>query len=126
MRGGLSAYQALLAVDYLVSNKARRSVMAGEHGVPLLATRDNDAFTPQPGEAALTDPELRLTRHVTYSASLLERLRGLDRDRLAQALNGIAVTPRELDLILERKRWLEKLVSALIRTRGKERALGLP
>jgi hypothetical protein len=120
LRPALAAYQALLAVDYLVDNRARRSVLVGE-GNRLVAVRDNDAFTPRAVEGAL-DPFARLARHVFHSAALANRLRALDRDRLVAALRigrGVELftTPKELEQILDRKRGLENLA---------RRALALP
>jgi hypothetical protein len=130
-RAGLAAYQAVLVVDHLVQNLRRQQVLLAEGGGALLAVQGNDAFTPQPVEGALANPLERLARHVTYSATLVERLRAVDRERLAQALHSgrddeILVTQKELDQILERKRGLEKLVEGLVARRGASKALALP
>jgi hypothetical protein len=130
-RKGLAAYQSALVVDHLVQNQSRKSLFVGETGASVVAAQGSDAFTTHPVEGALAVPLERLARHVTYSASLVERLRALDRERLVRALSGglhdeLGVTPKEIDQILERKRGLEKLVDGLIARRGAERALALP
>jgi hypothetical protein len=127
LRNGLAAYQAVLVVDHLVQNQSRRSLLVAADG-SVVAGEGSDAFTPHPVEGALTAPLARLARHVTYSASLVERLRALDRERLVRALGGgeMLATPKEVDQILERKRGLEKLVEGLVKRRGAEKALALP
>jgi hypothetical protein len=131
LRKGLSAYQAVLVVDHLVQNQSRKSLLVGESGSRVVAGEGSDAFTTQPVEGALTSPLTRLARHVTYSASLVERLRALDRERLVSVLGAglggeTLATPKEIDQILERKRGLEKLVDGLVARRGRQKAMGLP
>jgi hypothetical protein len=131
LRATLAAYQALLAVDYLVSNQARRSVLVQGGRSPLIAAGGNDAFTLRPVPGALADPLARLARHGTYSALLAERLARLDRDRLVAALREkggaeLLVTPKELDQILERKHGLEQRITTLLKRRGAQKALALP
>jgi hypothetical protein len=131
LRKGLSAYQAVLVVDHLVQNQSRKSLLVGESGSRVVAGEGSDAFTTQPVEGALTSPLTRLARHVTYSASLVERLRELDRERLASVLGAglgseTLATPKEIDQILERKRGLEKLVDGLVARRGRKKAIALP
>jgi hypothetical protein len=128
LRSGLAAYQAVLVVDHLVQNQSRRSLLVAADGTSVVAGEGSDAFTPHPVEGALATPLTRLARHVTYSASLVERLRALDRERLVRALTGgePLATPKEIDQILERKRGLEKLVEGLVKRRGAQKALALP
>jgi hypothetical protein len=131
LRTGLSAYQAVLVVDHLVQNQSRKSLLVGGNGSRVMAGEGADAFTAQPVEGALANPLVRLARHVTYSASLVERLRALDRGRLMSVLAAgpggeTLATPKEIDQILERKRGLEKLVAGLVARRGREKALALP
>ena len=131
LHDGLSAYQAVLVVDHLVQNQSRKSLFVGEGGTRVVAGEGSDAFTTQPVEGALAAPLTRLARHVSYSTSLVERLRALDRERLVKAfgtdLGGeMLVTPKEIDQILERKRGLLKLVDRLVKARGREKALCLP
>jgi hypothetical protein len=136
LRKGLAAYQAVLVVDHLVQNQSRKSVLVGADGSSVVAAEGSDAFTPHPVEGALTVPLTRLARHVTYSASLVSRLRALDREKLVSALlvgaqsagNGgeMLATPKEVEQILDRKRGLEKLVDGLVKRRGAEKALALP
>jgi hypothetical protein len=131
LRKGLSAYQAVLVVDHLVQNHSRKSLLVGEGGSRVVAGEGSDAFTTQPVVGALTSPLTRLARHVTYSASLVERLRELNRERLASVLGtGLGseslATPKEIDQILERKRGLQKLVDGLVARRGRQKAIALP
>jgi hypothetical protein len=130
LRAQLGLYQKVLALDHLLENQSRQRAFLTADGGRLIAVQ-NDAFTPRPVEGALVNPLARLTRHVTFSASLAEGLRRLDRARLLRALSGggedaMLVTPKQLEQILDRKRGLERLVDGVVARRGRKKALGLP
>jgi hypothetical protein len=128
-RALLASYQALLVVDYLAGNLARKRVeLAGER---LLASMGNEVFSQRGVEAGVGDPLSRLLRHTAFSRRLQQRLSALERDSLERALRGpldegLLVTPKELEEIVDRRRGIEKLVDGLVTRRGRDKALILP
>lgn len=125
----LASYQALLMVDYVLGNLARRYALVDEKQKRLVAAEDNDVFTPRGVEGAVSDGLVRLSRFMTYPAAIAERLPGLDRDTVAQLLRSRGenlVTPKQVEEIISRKQSIQKLIETRIKQRGKAKALALP
>jgi hypothetical protein len=125
----LASYQALLMVDYVLGNLARRYALLNEKQKRLVAVQDNDVFTPRGVEGAVSDGLVRLSRFMTYPAAIAERLSGLDRDTVAQLLRSRGenlVTPKQVDEIISRKQSIQRLIETRIKQRGKAKALALP
>lgn len=130
-RLGLAQYQALLVIDYVSANAARISVFRHAKTGRLTATEGNEAFSPVPKEGAQNDALTRLSRHMTYSKSLDERLGKLEREALERALGWgdpptLLVTPKQVEECLERTRSVQRLIAERVKQRGADKALALP
>lgn len=127
----LAAYQALLAVDYVAGNLIRRAVHLHEKSGRLTAAEDNEAFSMRPREGALSDGLTRLSRHMTYSKKLYDRLGSLDRAALEKALRWgdpetLLSTPKQVDEALDRARAIRRLMDQRVKQRTEPQALALP
>jgi hypothetical protein len=125
----LASYQALLAVDYCVGNLRRRQVLLDEKVGRLVAVEDNDVFSGQGVEGAVGDGLVRLSRFMTYSAGLTERLAALQRGLLEQRLRAAGedlTTPKQIDEIMARSQAIHHLIQTRVEQRGRPRALALP
>ena len=126
----LAGYETLLIVDYLLGNLRRRRAHRTPDG-GLLATHGNDVFSPHDFEGAVKDPIQRLARYTTYPRSTIQRLRALDRARVAKAVDSgrqgeHLVTPKQVDEVIERRNAVLRLVDRRIELRGNAKALALP
>jgi len=127
----LAQYQSLLAADYVAGNLVRRAVHLHEKLGRITAVEDNEAFSPEPKEGTLKDDLGRLSRHMTYSKSLRDRLAAIDRSKLDEALrwgkpSTLLVTPRQVDEAVDRIRSIQRLIDLRIKQRGEDRGLALP
>ncbi|MBI3202562.1 MAG: hypothetical protein HYZ29_13560 [Myxococcales bacterium] len=128
---GLAQYQALLTVDHLAGNLARVGVYRQDKSGRITAADGNEAFSPTPTEGALSDALSRLSRHMTYSKSLDDRLSKLEREELERALGlgeppTLLVTPKQLEECLDRARNVRRLIAERVKQRGASQALALP
>ncbi|MBK8999832.1 MAG: hypothetical protein IPM35_29290 [Myxococcales bacterium] len=128
---GLAQYQALLVIDYVSGNAARISVFRHAKTGRLTATEGNEAFSPVPKEGGQNDALTRLSRHMTYSKSLEERLGKLEREALERALGWgdpptLLVTPKQVEECIERARSVRRLIAERVKQRGADKALALP
>ncbi len=128
-RTTLGLYQALLAVDYISENGARKAVYLHKKSGRITTSEGSFAFG-RPVDGALSDAIERLTRHNTFSKSLSQHLRTLDRDALGRALGwgdppNLLITPKQLDEVLERARSVRHVIEQREKQRG-EAALELP
>jgi hypothetical protein len=130
-RVGLAQYQALLVIDYVTANGARVSVFRHDKTGRITAAEGNEAFSAVPKEGTQHDALTRLSRHMTYSKSLEERLSKLERAELEGALGwgepaSLLITPKQLDECIDRVRSVRRLMAERVKQRGAEKALGLP
>ncbi len=130
-RLGLAQYQALLAIDHISGNAARVGVFRHDKTGRITAAEGNEAFSPTPREGALNEALARLSRHMTYSKSLDDRLAKLDRESLERALGfgsppSLLVTPKQLEECLDRAQNIRRLIAERVKKRGADKALALP
>jgi len=130
-RPALAQYQALLVIDYVSGNEARVSVHRHDKTGRITAAEGNEAFSPVPKQGAQHDALTRLSRHMTYSKALEERLTRLERGELERALGWgepptLLVTPKQLDECVERTRSVRRLIAERVKQRGADKALALP
>lgn len=128
---GLALYQALLVIDYVSGNEARVGVFRHDKTGRITAADGNEAFSPVPREGAQSDALTRLSRHMTYSKSLSERLEKLTRAELESALRwgeppSLLVTPKQVEECVERARSIQRLIAERVKQRGADEALALP
>jgi hypothetical protein len=127
----LAQYQSLLAVDYVAGNAARARVYRHERSGRITAADGNEAFSPSPTEGALTDALARLSRHMTYSKVLAERLERFERGQVEKALTWgapptLLSTPKQVEEAVDRARSVRRLVLERAKQRGEDKALTLP
>lgn len=127
----LAAYQSLLAADYVAANLARRSVHWHEPSGRLTAVEGNDAFSAIPKGSVVSDALERLSRHMSYSKRLHERLGQLDEPTLEKVLTWgeppvLLVSPKQKGEALEHAKAVRRLMEQRIKQRGEAAALALP
>lgn len=128
---GLAQYQGLLVADHLAGNLARVGVYRHDKSGRITAADGNEAFSPAPTEGAQDDALSRLSRHMTYSKSLDDRLSKLEREGLERALGfgeppTLLITPKQLEECLDRARNVRRLIAERVKQRGADKALALP
>ncbi len=119
----LAQYQSLIAVDWVAGNLARRYVRFHKKSGRITVADENEAFSPEPHEAALKDGLQRFARHMTYSKSLSVHLHALEHDTVEKALRAgdppsLIVTPKQVDEIIEHARGLERVIQTRVKQRG--------
>lgn len=127
----LSAYQSLLAADWIVGNGKRRFVQLHEKTGRITVADQSEAFSATPDDNAIHDTLGRFARHMTYSRSLNERLHDLTRERVDKALRfgkpaTLLVTPKQAEEIADNARALERVIQTRVKRRGEADALSLP
>jgi hypothetical protein len=120
-----------LVADHLAGNLARVGVYRHDKSGRITAADGNEAFSPAPTEGAQGDALSRLSRHMTYSKSLDDRLAKLEREGLERALGfgeppTLLITPKQLEECLDRARNVRRLIAERVKQRGADKALALP
>lgn len=127
----LSAYQSLLAADYVAENLARRSVHLHERSGRITAVEGNDAFSPIPKDSVVSNALERLSRHMSFSKRLHGQLGQFEEAQLDKALTWgdppvSLVTPKQRREAVLHAKALRRLIDQRIKQRGEAAALALP